>query len=154
MPHIWHLVIEYSEHFLFSLGVCSGFLFYAIHSLSNCLPTQNEHLLTKKKQKQRAPNSVESKNYSIKADKVVLDEENKESITTTADRCYFSELPGHVTLEILLKLPIEALIRCRYVCKSWRDLLLDPSFTKLHHGITSTGVVLKSSLFPQGNSGA
>lgn len=109
--------------------------------------------LPKKKKKQRAPNSMESKNYSIKADKVVLDEENKESITTTTDRCYFSELPSHVTLEILLKLPIEALIRCRYVCKSWRDLLLDPSFAKLHHGIKPTGVMLQSSLFPHGNSG-
>ncbi|KAK7856568.1 putative f-box/kelch-repeat protein, partial [Quercus suber] len=129
------------------------FLFYAIHSLSNCLQQKTSTYQPKKKKQQRAPNSMESKNYSIKADKVVLDEKNKESITTTTDRCYFSELPSHVTLEILLKLPIEALIRCRYVCKSWRDLLLDPSFAKLHHGIKPTGVMLQSSLFPHGNSG-
>jgi F-box interacting protein len=101
---------------------------------------------------------MESQELSIKANKVFMEEEEENqgttTTTTTSDRCNFAELPWHVILEIMLKLPIEALIRCRYVCKAWHDLLLDPSFAKLHHGSTPTGFVLQSSLFPHGNSGA
>ncbi|GLT55059.1 hypothetical protein SLA2020_282120 [Shorea laevis] len=101
---------------------------------------------------------MESQEISFKGMQVILEEEEEENqgsttTITTSSRCNFTELPWHVILEIMLKLPIEALIRCRYVCKAWHDLLLDPSFAKLHHGSTPTGVVLQSSLFPHGNSG-
>lgn len=101
---------------------------------------------------------MESQEISFKGMQDILEEEEEENqgsttTITTSSRCNFTELPWHVILEIMLKLPIEALIRCRYVCKAWHDLLLDPSFAKLHHGSTPTGVVLQSSLFPHGNSG-
>lgn len=96
---------------------------------------------------------MENQENSIEAREVILEEEN-EGTTPTSERCCIAELPGHVVLEIMLKLPIGTLIRSRYVCKAWHDLILDPSFAKLYHGRTPTGAVLQSSLFPYGNSGA
>ncbi|KAF5454887.1 hypothetical protein F2P56_024520 [Juglans regia] len=99
---------------------------------------------------------MESKHSSSKANNAILEDDGNQKTTADAGgrgRCYFSELPWHIMLEILLRLHIEAVIRCRYVCKAWRELLLDPSFAKLHCASKPMGVVLQSSLFPHGNSG-
>ncbi|CAK7322643.1 unnamed protein product [Dovyalis caffra] len=46
--------------------------------------------------------------------------------------CCISILPEHILQSIFFKLPIATLVRCRYVCKSWRHILADPNFAKLH----------------------
>ncbi|KAK9285173.1 hypothetical protein L1049_024359 [Liquidambar formosana] len=72
------------------------------------------------------------------------EEDSKNEMTTTAytenqktdqqqrtsDR--MSELPCHVAMDIFGKLPIQSIVYCRRVCKAWRDLILDPRFTRLH----------------------
>jgi F-box interacting protein len=108
---------------------------------------------------------MEIQEIIIEANKLILEDEQNQNqgtaaaatITGTGDRCNFTKLPWHVVLEIMLKVPIEGLMRCRYVCKAWHELLLDPSFAKLYHGGSSAPtvvVLLQSSLFPHGNSGA
>ncbi|KAK2991266.1 hypothetical protein RJ640_023680 [Escallonia rubra] len=41
-------------------------------------------------------------------------------------------LPEDVTVDILLRLPIQSLLRCRSVSKHWYVLLTSPSFIRLH----------------------
>ncbi|KAI3453497.1 hypothetical protein Pfo_010160 [Paulownia fortunei] len=43
-----------------------------------------------------------------------------------------SELPTSVILEIFLKLPINSIIRCKCVCKSWYKLISDPYFANTY----------------------
>ncbi|CAN0907892.1 F-box protein CPR1 [Linum grandiflorum] len=49
-------------------------------------------------------------------------------------------LPDEVITEILLRLPVTSLLRCRSVAKRWRSLIDSPSFTKLQidHSATTT----------------
>ncbi|KAL4637558.1 hypothetical protein ACB092_03G085700 [Castanea dentata] len=35
-------------------------------------------------------------------------------------------------MEILLRLPIKSLVRVRYVCKTWYNIISDPYFTRMH----------------------
>ncbi|XP_076948101.1 F-box/kelch-repeat protein At3g23880-like [Bidens hawaiensis] len=41
------------------------------------------------------------------------------------------QLP-EIIVQILLKLPVESLLRCKSVCKSWYSLISDPQFVKSH----------------------
>ncbi|KAL3834051.1 hypothetical protein ACJIZ3_008787 [Penstemon smallii] len=41
-----------------------------------------------------------------------------------------SELPSVLILEILLKLPIQIILRCRCVCKTWNNLISEKYFAK------------------------
>ncbi|KAM7477752.1 hypothetical protein LguiA_025965 [Lonicera macranthoides] len=43
-----------------------------------------------------------------------------------------AKLSDDILSIIFLKLPIKSLLRCRSVCKSWRQLLCDPHFVKMH----------------------
>ncbi|KAI3435464.1 uncharacterized protein J3R85_006073 [Psidium guajava] len=42
------------------------------------------------------------------------------------------KLPQHVVDEILKRLPVESLLRCRCVSRSWRSAIDDPRFVALH----------------------
>ncbi|XP_039003925.1 F-box protein CPR1-like [Hibiscus syriacus] len=42
------------------------------------------------------------------------------------------DLPRELFLEILLRLPVESLIRCKCVCKYWYTLISNPKFIELH----------------------
>ncbi|MBA0842037.1 hypothetical protein Goarm_001886 [Gossypium armourianum] len=42
------------------------------------------------------------------------------------------DLPRELFLEILLRLPAESLMRCKYVCKYWHSLITNPKFIQLH----------------------
>ncbi|KAH6790752.1 hypothetical protein C2S51_005758 [Perilla frutescens var. frutescens] len=55
---------------------------------------------------------------------------NQESSTSASSGV--SQLPSSVILEIFLKLPINSIIRCKCVCKSWNTLLSDPYFTSTY----------------------
>ncbi|XP_059639831.1 F-box/LRR-repeat/kelch-repeat protein At1g09650-like [Cornus florida] len=41
-------------------------------------------------------------------------------------------LPEDVVIEILLRLPVESLIRARAVCKNWYTIIINPSFVTKH----------------------
>ncbi|KAM0029312.1 putative F-box domain-containing protein [Helianthus debilis subsp. tardiflorus] len=41
-------------------------------------------------------------------------------------------LPESVMLDVLSRLPVEAIIRFKRVCRKWRDLVSDPYFVRLH----------------------
>ncbi|XP_058192265.1 putative F-box protein At3g16210 [Rhododendron vialii] len=43
------------------------------------------------------------------------------------------QLPEHLLMEILCRLPVKSLLRSKPVCKYWYSLLLTPSFIYLHH---------------------
>ncbi|XP_026452420.1 F-box protein At3g07870-like [Papaver somniferum] len=44
----------------------------------------------------------------------------------------FNTLPKEIILETLTGLPTESVICCKLVCKLWRDLVHDSSFSKMH----------------------
>ena len=44
----------------------------------------------------------------------------------------YSKLPEEIVEEILLRLPADSVKICRLVCKSWFDLIGDPSFINKH----------------------
>ncbi|XP_026417930.1 F-box protein At3g07870-like [Papaver somniferum] len=41
-------------------------------------------------------------------------------------------LPSDLTLNILTRLPADSVIQCKQVCKTWKDLLCQPSFPQAH----------------------
>ncbi|KAJ0801416.1 putative F-box domain-containing protein [Helianthus annuus] len=41
-------------------------------------------------------------------------------------------LPENLILDVLSRLPVKTIIRCKCVCKEWRDLVSDPYFVRLH----------------------
>ncbi|KAJ0818342.1 putative F-box domain-containing protein [Helianthus annuus] len=45
---------------------------------------------------------------------------------------YVPPLLQEIIVEILSRLPVESLLRCRSVCKSWYSLISDPHFVKTH----------------------
>nr|XP_043630963.1 F-box protein At3g07870-like [Erigeron canadensis] len=42
------------------------------------------------------------------------------------------DLPEHVTIDILLRLPVKKIIHCKCVCKKWHNIVSDPYFADLH----------------------
>ncbi|XP_026429339.1 F-box protein CPR1-like [Papaver somniferum] len=48
-----------------------------------------------------------------------------------------SSLPEEIYRDILLRLPGKSLVSCKYVCKSWYELISDPSFIKSHLNLTN-----------------
>ncbi|KAJ9551649.1 hypothetical protein OSB04_015694 [Centaurea solstitialis] len=42
------------------------------------------------------------------------------------------ELPAELTIDILSRLPVKTIIRCKIVCKKWWNLVNDSSFVNLH----------------------
>ncbi|XP_056159160.1 F-box protein At3g07870-like [Syzygium oleosum] len=42
------------------------------------------------------------------------------------------KLPHDVAIEVLKRLPVKSLLRCRCVCRSWRSNIDDPRFVALH----------------------
>ncbi|KAL7252407.1 hypothetical protein ACSBR1_007069 [Camellia fascicularis] len=60
------------------------------------------------------------------------------------NKAFILQLPCHVVIEILCKLPMKALGKCRCVCKAWRDLFLDPHFTESHFSRAHTCLLVQS----------
>ncbi|XP_026412969.1 F-box/kelch-repeat protein At3g06240-like [Papaver somniferum] len=42
------------------------------------------------------------------------------------------EIPEEICLEILIRLPVKSILKCKSVCKSWLSLISKPNFAKLH----------------------
>ncbi|KAL3849336.1 hypothetical protein ACJIZ3_011218 [Penstemon smallii] len=49
-----------------------------------------------------------------------------------SDSSGVSELPSSVIFEILIKLPIQSIIRYKCVCKTWNNLILDSHFANIY----------------------
>ncbi|PWA83399.1 F-box associated interaction domain-containing protein [Artemisia annua] len=49
-------------------------------------------------------------------------------------------LPVEIIIEILLKLPVISLLRCKSVCESWYSLISDRHFIKRHYSLSSTNI--------------
>ncbi|XP_057441266.1 F-box protein At3g07870-like [Lotus japonicus] len=57
----------------------------------------------------------------------------------------FTDLPSHISTDILLRLPIKSILICKCVCPSWKALISDPHFTKLHFQHASTGFMIRAN---------
>ncbi|CAJ2646567.1 unnamed protein product [Trifolium pratense] len=57
---------------------------------------------------------------------------------------YFDNIPSHLTVQILLQLPIKSLLICKCVCKIWKTLISDPHFAKLHFQKTPASLMIRT----------
>lgn len=55
---------------------------------------------------------------------------------------FFRYLPPEITMDIILKLPIESILSCKFVCKSWIKVVESPEFSKLHFPKSVPGLVV------------
>ncbi|KAF7137913.1 hypothetical protein RHSIM_Rhsim07G0064200 [Rhododendron simsii] len=56
-----------------------------------------------------------------------------------------TELPAHISLNILVKLSVKQILICKRVCKTWRNIISSPEFAKLHFARGETVPLLRSS---------
>ncbi|KAK6918769.1 E motif [Dillenia turbinata] len=61
------------------------------------------------------------------------------------------EIPIHIIADIVSRLPIKAILRCRCVCKIWRDMISEPHFPKLHVSISLVYCLQRSPRRPPVN---
>ncbi|PNY09679.1 F-box family protein, partial [Trifolium pratense] len=57
---------------------------------------------------------------------------------------YFANIPSHLTVQILLQLPIKSLLICKCVCKIWKTLISEPQFAKLHFEKTPVSFMIRT----------
>lgn len=53
-----------------------------------------------------------------------------------------NDIPTLIITDILSRLPTKTIIHCKCVCKSWRNLLLDPYFANLHLSRSPTALII------------
>lgn len=61
--------------------------------------------------------------------------EDKQQQTDETETVQSSSAVSHLTeiiVDILLRLPVDSLLRCQSVCKSWYSIIYDPTFVKSH----------------------
>ncbi|XP_057456556.1 F-box protein At3g07870-like [Lotus japonicus] len=56
----------------------------------------------------------------------------------------FGDLPSHIIGHILLRLPIKSIFICKCVCRSWKTLISDPHFAKLHLQRAPAGLLIRA----------
>lgn len=56
-------------------------------------------------------------------------------------------LPCEIFFNIFLRLPVKSILRCKYVCKSWGQLICDPYFLRMHLSLNQSQKLLLKS-FP------
>uniref|UniRef100_A0A5B7BCA3 Putative F-box and associated interaction domains-containing protein isoform 1 n=1 Tax=Davidia involucrata TaxID=16924 RepID=A0A5B7BCA3_DAVIN len=54
----------------------------------------------------------------------------------TSRQSRFWDFPDHIIMDILTRLPLKTILNCRCVCTSWRNIISDPHFTKLHLSVS------------------
>ncbi|XP_057456867.1 F-box/kelch-repeat protein At3g06240-like [Lotus japonicus] len=57
----------------------------------------------------------------------------------------FADLPAHIIADILIRLPIKSILICKCVCTSWKALISDPNFAKLHFQQAPTGFMIRAT---------
>ncbi|KAK9285175.1 hypothetical protein L1049_024361 [Liquidambar formosana] len=70
--------------------------------------------------------------------------ENQESEWQIPPIQYILNLPYHLIMDILSRLPMKTLLSCRCVCKTWQNLLSDPQFAQLHVERSPLSLLLKT----------
>ena len=55
-----------------------------------------------------------------------------------------TDLPTGIVMDILSWLPLKSLFNCRYVCKTWLQIISDPHFAKLHLSRSSMNILIKN----------
>ncbi|XP_039169925.1 F-box protein CPR1-like [Eucalyptus grandis] len=63
-----------------------------------------------------------------------------------------AELPGELVTEILDRLPVESLLRCRSVSKRWRDIIDGPAFVRSHFARSSESTANLTLFFRHSSS--
>ncbi|XP_058189578.1 F-box protein At3g07870-like [Rhododendron vialii] len=65
-----------------------------------------------------------------------------------------NDLPASIISDILSRLPTKTIIGCKSICKSWRNLLLEPYFANLHLSRSPTSLIIhqKGSYIPESDS--
>ncbi|KAL2231921.1 UNVERIFIED_CONTAM: F-box protein [Sesamum indicum] len=58
---------------------------------------------------------------------------------------FLMNLPTHIMLEILTRLPPKTIFICKRVCKAWLELINDPHFATLHFSRCRAGLVVHHS---------
>ncbi|KAG5551621.1 hypothetical protein RHGRI_009888 [Rhododendron griersonianum] len=58
--------------------------------------------------------------------------QRQDHATATVAETSISELPSHLTCDILSRLSLKSIFRCKRVCSSFRNLTLEPHFPQLH----------------------
>lgn len=58
--------------------------------------------------------------------------EHDQRLQRTIFKTTMANLSAAIMANILLRLPPKALMKCRCVCKTWRNFILNPQFTKLY----------------------
>ncbi|XP_057419457.1 F-box protein At3g07870-like [Lotus japonicus] len=56
-----------------------------------------------------------------------------------------TDLPSHITIQILLRLPLKSILKCKCVCRSLKSLISNPEFTHLHFKEAKPGVMIRSN---------
>ncbi|XWS53711.1 hypothetical protein CRYUN_Cryun10bG0023900 [Craigia yunnanensis] len=55
-----------------------------------------------------------------------------------------TDLPTGIVTDILSWLPLKSLFNCRYVCKTWLQIISDPHFAKLHLSRSSMNILIQN----------
>ncbi|XP_071700712.1 F-box/kelch-repeat protein At3g23880-like [Rutidosis leptorrhynchoides] len=63
--------------------------------------------------------------------------EKAESLEASEEIHSVPRLMSEITVEILMRLPVESLLRCKSVCKLWCSLISDPHFINSHLKLSS-----------------
>ncbi|XP_058210526.1 F-box protein At3g07870-like [Rhododendron vialii] len=61
----------------------------------------------------------------------------------TMGSCCNPELPAHIVIDILSRLPMKSLFNFRRVCKEWLSLISDPHFANLHLSKSQLSLLFK-----------
>ena len=69
---------------------------------------------------------------------MVLEEEKQQQKKLKMSHSASTPLPNEIIVEILLKLRVGSLLRCKSVCKSWQSLISDPYFIKSHLSLSTS----------------
>ncbi|KAJ4845583.1 hypothetical protein Tsubulata_049785 [Turnera subulata] len=67
-----------------------------------------------------------------------LKQRNKDKKSSDEGQNQLAILPPEIISDILSRPPIESILRCRSVCKSWNTLIKNPSFTEIQLNRTRT----------------
>ncbi|KAM7497770.1 hypothetical protein LguiA_022184 [Lonicera macranthoides] len=52
-----------------------------------------------------------------------------------------TDLPEPIVMDILSRLPVKTIVKCRCICKTWLHLLLDPHFANIHFSRAPTQIL-------------
>ncbi|XP_051139152.1 F-box protein At3g07870-like [Andrographis paniculata] len=60
-----------------------------------------------------------------------------------------ANLPSEIIIDIISRLPVRSIIRCKRVCKSWLNLLNTPEFIESHHSKSTPGLAVLQYQLPE-----